>query len=241
MRARPVRQQWRLLAATLLSASVSGMACSASAGFVVAPLGHVAGYLWEDGGFAPPLVAGDELHAVGLFRGYPPDTALAVLPWEPETYVYTYWLRGLTAVRDSVAGDRRTVWYAGAGTLGIYREVLPGNHDYGSDPPNATCPSTFVDGELALECSVGVGRVVHDGDTGVTRVSLEDVEFAGGSLLAALLPQCGACVPEVWNTSSALPAPPVGYDLGWEGDLVNAFAISVSPTTWGRVKGLYRE
>lgn len=231
-------QPWRLLGATLLS--VCGMVCSADAGFVIAPLGRFAGYLWEDGGFEPPLVPGDELHAVGLFRGFPPDTAQAELPWEPETYVYTYWLRGLTAVRDSVVGDRRTVSYAGAGILGIYREVLPGSYDYGSHPPNATSPSTFADGDLVLECSVTGGSVSLDSTTGLTRVFLEWVEFTGGSFLPTLLPQCGACVPQVWNTSSSLPAPPPGYDRGWEGLLVNAFAISVSPTTWGRVKGLYR-
>jgi hypothetical protein len=55
------------------SALLVAMACSdtplASAGSVSGLIGYFTGLFWEDGGLAPPLVVGDELHIVGTFEG----------------------------------------------------------------------------------------------------------------------------------------------------------------------------
>lgn len=224
-----------LVLLVLIAATMFSGLRSASAGAVSGPVGHLTGFFWEDGGLEPPLVIGDEIHMVGTFEGDP----LFFPVWEPEKYVYTFWIHGLLASREYVIGDSRRVFYDGPGKLEIYRELWPGNHDYGSDPPNATSPSTFTDGELALECDVSYANVWHNDAVGQSSADIDYVTYVGGALLDEVLAQCGAC--EAWASGGASTAGvPAGYDRRWNGVFQNWFTFSVEPQSWGGVKGLYR-
>jgi hypothetical protein len=198
-------------------------------------IGYFTGLFWEDGGLAPPLVVGDELHIVGTFEGEAKFDAM----WEPATYVYTFWVRGLYASQEVVIGDSRRVHYQGPGQVSIYREPWPGNHDYGLHPPNGTSPSTFADGELALECDVPYATVWHNDGIGQASVDLYFFTYVGGALLDGMLDRCGVCEGWANGAASSVDVPP-GYDRRWNGDFQNWFTFAVEPQGWGTVKSLYR-
>jgi len=212
-----------------------GVVSGATRGAVYGPIGYLEGNIWEDGGWAPPLVVGDELHAVGVFEGHPESR----LPWEPDAYVYTFWLRGVFAEREWFYGTTRAIRYGGPGTLGIYRETFPGDHDFGTNPPNATSPSSFADGDLVLECSIPDVSLGVDSATGTVDVFFV-ASYTGGELLDLWLTLCGYCFGDFLSSNGQSGTPPVGYDFYLYGMLENLYTTSVQSQTWGRVKSLYR-
>lgn len=74
---------------------------------------------------------------------------------------YTYFISGATAINRQDFGDYVIVDY-GTGTLSIYEDSKSSGTPavYGQNPPNATSPSTFMDGTLILQGTLSGFQVV---------------------------------------------------------------------------------
>ncbi|MCA9753065.1 MAG: hypothetical protein KC591_12790 [Gemmatimonadetes bacterium] len=190
---------------------------------------HTSGQCWETGGF-PPSDPGDELTIVGVL-----NDVESPLGWDPANHSYTVWIRGLTSEQEWLLGSVRVVEYSG-GRITFYEDSLPSNHSYGIDPPNATAPSTFADGTAYLDgFFFGGGSLTFNDATEYGSIVLE-VIFTGGAALPVLPYPC-------WTFSANIAAvAPEGYDFQMNGDIYygNDCVASVDPSSWGRVKGLYR-
>ena len=227
---------WTLIAILLATSVGSGFAQEPPTRSATGPIGWLGGLIWEDGGWDPPLVIGDELHMVGTFVGEPD---LRVVSWEPESYAYTFWVHGLTARDELVHEDSRRVFYNGPGKLMIYREPEPGDYDFGVNPPNDTSPGSFTDGLLVLECDVAVASVQYNDVLGNAEASISGLTYVGGEYLDELLAECGECLGWVRGGASA-DSVPSGYVLEWNGSFQNQYSVAVESESWGRVKSLYR-
>jgi hypothetical protein len=192
------------------------------------------GNSWEDGGF-PPSTAGDVLYSLGdITDVFPP------LTWDTSLYQYTWYMWDLVSLGESVNGSEVTVLYTG-GQFQIYVDdfaPIGTNRDYGVNPPNATAPSTFIDAtadpnylhgnftffQLTYNTSSGTGNwegtLFFDSGTFVNNVGTQD----GYTFVADVGP----------------PFPPEGYSLEGAGDIFLT-PTATEETTWGQLKGLYRE
>lgn len=204
-------------------------------GVVSITLGSVQGLVWLDGGLLSSAGVGDELHAVGEFL----PNEWFPLPWDTGQYAHTFWIHGAQAVDDRIEGDWRRIDY-GPGTIGIYRAPLPGAFEYGTSPPNATCPASFQAGELAIEGSFPAAFFwLHE----VTRTGLLSfgMSYSGGSLLDEATAACLDC--EVYAdfslSSTAADSIPQGFDTEVTGSIWNSY-LAVEPSSWARVKAGYR-
>lgn len=191
------------------------------------------GNVWETGGF-PPSNAGDVLSGVGFVSDvFPP------LTWDTSLYEYTWYIQGLVSLGESVSGTEVTVVYSG-GEYQIYVDDFfpigtPGT--YGSNPPNATAPSTFIDATAdpnylhgdftsfqtvfnsASNTGNWEGTIYFDSGTFVNNVGTQD----GYTFVATI----------------GDPFPPAGYDLQGAGNIFLT-PNAVENTSWGQIKGLYR-
>jgi hypothetical protein len=223
-----------------VSLSLSLPMTSAARGVFEGPISILQGYLWEEGGWDPPFVSGDELQIVGVVLE---DDSIMELPWEMETYSYTFWAHSMIAAEETFEGSTRQVSYAG-GEFGIYREPLPPNYDYGINPPNDTSPSTFSDGELFFGGNIESATIEFNATGQPKLLGLFGLHYTSGSVLDLVLAQCGEC----WGFMQAAllqnPKPiqevPDGYDFGFAGTFMNLFTTSVETQSWGRLKALYR-
>ena len=192
------------------------------------------GNSWEDGGF-PPSVAGDVFYGVGdITDVFPP------LTWDTSLYQYTWYVWGATSLGESVNGNQITVLYSG-GQFQIYVDSfspIGTNRVYGTNPPNATSPSTFIDAtddpnylhgnftffqvvyNTASNTGNWEGTLYFDSGTFVNNVGTQD----GYTFAAAVGP----------------PSPPGGYTLEGAGDIFLT-PNATEKTSWGQLKALYRE
>jgi len=202
--------------------------------FIVAPamaqqsVIEISGHSWETGAF-PPSNPGDEFQAVGIV-----NDVLAPLFWQPTIYSYTFYMRGLISIGETVFGNTRIVSYNG-GLFTIYRDGLPSNHDYGINPPNATSPSTFTDfNALYLDGFFTDFTLTFNNTTGSGSFT-GTLNFTGGVVYPHLTD------PNGWTLGSDIRGfSPQGYDLELNGAVYTNGPISVDGTSWGNVKSLYR-
>ena len=188
---------------------------------------HMSGNAWEDGGF-PVSNPGDELNAVGILNDieYP-------LVWDTANYSYTWYMRELTSVGETVFGTIHVADYTG-GLLTIYVDWLPSNHDYGINPPNATAPSTFTDG-ISTYLDGYFTDFTMTFNTSTSSGSFSGtLNFTGGDVFPLLNATDG------WTFGSNIAGvSPTGYDLELNGD-VYLQIVGVEEDSWGGIKSLYR-
>lgn len=191
------------------------------------------GNVWETGGF-PPSNAGDLLSGVGFISDvFPP------LTWDLSLYEYTWYVQGLVSLGESVNGSEVTVVYAN-GEFQIYVDdyaPIGTAGTYGIDPPNLTAPAWFVDAtadpnylhgdftgfqaifNTASNTGTWEGTLFFDSGTFVNNVGTQD----GYTFAATIGP----------------PFPPEGYDTQGAGNIFLT-PNAVESSTWGKIKGLYR-
>jgi hypothetical protein len=117
------------------------------------------------------------------------------------------------------------------GWLEFWRDPAK-NHDYGSDPPNATMPSTFVDGTLLLRVALNEFWLYLDLQPGIGAFDAMGTVTEGLPLLGLRRVMLGGVL-------SAGGEARAGYTMRIDGTL-EPYRLAAAPRTWGAVKGLYR-
>ncbi|MBU8871713.1 MAG: hypothetical protein KOO60_12675 [Gemmatimonadales bacterium] len=188
------------------------------------------GFGWETGGF-PASEVGDELSFTGIVDYLDPGFEVDLVDYQMTFHVY-----GLLSQGEIDMGYWTMINYSG-GYLEIYQDSNH-NGDFGINPPNATSPNSFVDGELffAGEFTDFVLFFTPDGN-GSFEGNLNGIN---GSMLES---SCEDCVylwggAFTWAASAQLIE---GYDLQIDGALDVDAAVASEPTTWGSVKALYND
>jgi hypothetical protein len=188
---------------------------------------HMSGNAWEDGGF-PPSNPGDQFSAVGILNDIENP-----LVWDTGSYSYTWYVRGLVAVGETVIGTTHIADYTG-GLFTIYVDLLPSNHQYGVNPPNATAPSTFSDGISTYLDGFFTDFTVTYNDATASGGFVGTLNLTGGDVFPLLSATDG------WTFGSNIAdVSPEGYDIELNGD-VFLTVVSVEDESWGGIKSLYR-
>ena len=188
---------------------------------------HVSGNSWETGGF-PPSDPGDGLSVVGILNSIEQP-----LVWDTANYSYTMYVRQLSAVGEVNIGGTRLAAYTG-GLFTIYVDWLPSNHNYGTNPPNATVPSTFNDGISTYLDGYFTGFQLSFNDVTQSGSFSGTLNFTGGDVYNLLNATTG------WTFGANLAGvSPTGYDLQVNGD-VYLTVVGVEQQSWGGIKSLYR-
>jgi hypothetical protein len=119
----------------------------------------------------------------------------------------------------------------------IYEDAAK-NGDYGTNPPNATSPSTFQDGTLVLTGTLsGVTRL--DYNMGFPEPSIvATCTFTGGSKYGELVQG------DNWTFHGGLSANPLfgiptGYLHNWSTKVIFSGPLPTKSSTWGGIKALY--
>lgn len=192
------------------------------------------GYAWETGG-VPASNPGDILSFVGVVDAI--DVRFGVNFGNEEVTLH---VTGLVSGGEvNLGGGLLTVAYSG-GTIDLFRDPSR-NHDYGTTPPNATAPSTFVDGTLFLGGTLSNFVLFIDTTTGSGAYE-SSANFTSGSGLATLnqLQANGYTFGGVLNSSASGGNNPAGYDLQVDGTIEVEVIVGVQEKTWGAMKNLYR-
>jgi hypothetical protein len=192
--------------------------------------------MYETGGY-PPSEVGDVMMLVGYIEQIGME-----LDWDMSEVQLTLVISDLVSTGEvDIGGGMWYVIYSG-GTLAVIADPYddPGHTDpsYGINPPNATSPSTFMDGEVYL-----VGQFTSFYMTYMPTLHVGNFEgylnWTGGTQLDALYTDPTGYT--VAGTVDPLGAPvPEGYDLEADGHITFDAAIPREDSTWGRVKNLYR-
>jgi len=188
------------------------------------------GYAWESPG-TPTKAAGDNLTMTGVA-----DYADAVFGVDLGAVELTFYMYDLVSTGESdIGGGNTMISYAG-GVLEIYEDVAK-NADYGINPPNATAPPTFVDGDLFFRGSfndftlfmTAAGGGSYEGTLNGLAGSLIDGPCSGCAYTwgGAFTTEAGALVPE-------------GYLYQMDGVFEIEAAVASEDKSWDGVKSLYR-
>jgi hypothetical protein len=184
----------------------------------------------------PPSDAGDVLTAVGHI-----ESISQPLMWSPDSYEYTIYISDL--VSDGwydIGGGCYYITYSGGACDIIAQEYAGAGYtapDYGIEPPNATVPSTFIDGEVYLHGEFYSFYMVY-------YPTLHVGNFEG-LINWTLHPDLGELFDPEGNifagTVDPLAAPvPDGFDMEMDGHVDFNPTIPVERDTWGDLKLLYR-
>lgn len=201
--------------------------CASGASAQVAVMDYL-GFGWEDGGL-PPSNPGDALQIAAIANAADPIFGLNLGIEEATIYVY-----GLTSTGEIPDGFGNTIIAYVGGTLEVWRDPAE-NADWGVFPPNATAPSTFMDGSLLLQANFNdFILVLTPGGAGAFEGHLDGV--AG-----ALIQACTDCL-YTWGGSfdtNAGAQVPDGYDVQIDGVLEIDESISTDHESFGALKALY--
>ena len=161
---------------------------------------------------------------------------------DEDNFEYTVFLNSgtLTAV-DSVGTYVFYHFVAGDGVLSFHEDAIVGGTqaDFGTYPPNASCPSSFNDGTTMLQgvlTSLTIVIETEDGDGSLSGT----FDLVGGDYLENIPPD----MREGW-TFSALglghpPFTPEGFMNQIDGEVYLTTSTPVERTSWGRLKQLHR-
>jgi hypothetical protein len=184
------------------------------------------GYSYEFGGF-PPSDPGDALNFVALVDGLTPP-----LSWNPAGNEYTLHLTNLTSLGAEHPDPNNIVVSYSGGVLNLH-EDSSFNSETGINPPNATVPSSFIDGPLYLGGDLAQFTIFFN--TQFNSGAFEaDVTFNDGSHLAEL----GAQNTGYTFGGVFIFGTPQGYDLQWDGQIL-LDPVAVEAVTWGGVKSTF--
>lgn len=192
------------------------------------------GYAYETGGF-PVSGAGDVLSIVGVVDALDARFGVNLLADEVTLYVSNLVSTG----QVDIGGGVLNIAYNG-GNIELHRDPSR-NHDYGVTPPNATAPSTFVDGPLFLGGTLNSFFMYYDPSTG-TGAYEGNANFTAGSGLATLnqLNANGYTFGGTLSTGASGGNVPAGYDLQVDGVIEVEVIVGVQPKSWSGIKEMYR-
>jgi hypothetical protein len=214
-------------------------------------------YAWESNYNAATYISnpGSALSAAGIVDAFAgPLAGLAPIPAGTE---YTYYLSGLVSAGTVItpggfANTYQTVYNSTGGptpNLAIF--TGPTNASFGTNPPNATVPGTFIDGSLVLAGSFqkltvtfirrNSDQMILSGNADSGTPSVANGVFTGGSALPLVSTNGQPCPFRVTGGWLAKAGSfPAGYTAHFDGKLDIDCPTSASESTWGRIKGQYR-
>jgi hypothetical protein len=164
----------------------------------------------------------------------------APLTSDTATYEYTYRISGLTSTARTVVGPYIVVDYSSPGYLWIWEDSKTTGTPatYGTYPPNATAPSTFVDGTLYLGAELHNFQFIFNTSTGTGSYEADYVPFNGTHY-----PEIPADQQTGWTfagaTENALNIPP-GYLHQIDGQIFLNEPVPTVPSSWGGIKAKFR-
>lgn len=185
------------------------------------------GFAYEDGGLDPSN-PGDELTVLTTVSTIAPVFGI------PAGEEVTIVLSGLISNGSAPSGTTTIITYTG-GTLSMYHD--PGNDaDWGINPPNATAPSTFTNGDLLFQgdftsftlflSASGVGA--YEGMLNAT----------GGSALSTVCSDCAYSFAGVFTEATGAQIPD-GYDAQVDGTLEVDETVSDDESSFGSFKSQF--
>ena len=183
------------------------------------------GYGWETG-----LSAGDEFHFLGLS-----DFVDPIFGVDLGTEELTLHVTGLVVLSSIPVGGGTTMISYSTGTMEIYQDAAQ-DSDWGINPPNASAPGSFVNGDLFFAGElIDLVMFRHADGTGYFTGNLNGT---GGSMIAG---SCSNCVYSWGGTFSSGSGAQLieGYSMQVDGVLEVDEAVSTDSAAWGSVKALY--
>jgi hypothetical protein len=205
------------------------------------------GFDYEDPDFSGTyLDLGEGYKVVGFVT----SAGVLLSPWIDFTsYEYTIYARDLTVNGRFFTFPNLTVTFANNGRGSYYADNFPVDGGtaatYGINPPNATAPSTFIDG--TLDPNTGE-RVTGDIDNFVLVYNFNTSQgsYAGNMTLDGGPDLIYVPVPQRmgWTFAGLLGPPnatiPAGYDHQIDGECQIPGKTPAAHKTWGALKALYR-
>jgi hypothetical protein len=192
---------------------------------------HVSGHSWETGGF-PTSDPFDILDVLFILNSI--DEPLV---WDTANYGYSGYISNLVSLGEVVFGTTHIASYSG-GDFTIAVDFFPGSGGtaptYGTNPPNATAPSTFIDGISTYLDGYFTDFTVTFNTDSQSGSFTGMLNFTGGDVFPLL------SAVEGWTFGANIAGvSPTGYDLQVNGDVYLAI-VSVEEQSWGGIKSLYR-
>jgi hypothetical protein len=195
------------------------------------------GFDYEDPNSTPGFGdVGDGYNSLGLVLSVNPSLLTA----DFVNNEYTYRFYNLSAISTESVAPFLFIFYS-PGDFDMYEDSRGGGTaaDYGTNPPNATAPSTFVDGTDILGGTVSNFVLTLDLSSGTGSFN-GDIAFNRGT-------QSGSIPPAQLNgwtfaglTSGADTGTPAGYQHQVDGEIRVPDVTPAKPTSWGQVKSTYR-
>jgi hypothetical protein len=183
------------------------------------------------------LAVGEGYKLVGFVTQFGP----LLTPWvDTSTYEYTHHLFNLTVVNHVFFGGFLEADFANGGRSRYYRDPFAGGTPgtYGTFPPNATSPSTFIDGSMRIGGSVDGFVLTYDFNANQGNFNGTMNLDEGPDLIYIPSGQRTG-----WTIGGLAGRPnsviPAGYDNQVAGEC-KILSTPVTHKTWGAVKALYR-
>lgn len=225
---------------------------SCAMGLILAPPVHAnggdellfgfTGFDYEDPNFSGTyLDVGEGYKVVGLMTSVGP----LLTPWVDETVnQYTIHTYGLTVNGNFFVSPFLTVTFNNNGRSRYYADDLVTGTaaTYGINPPNATSPSTFIDGSMRLGGDVDNFVLTYDYSTNDGNFSGDMTLDEGPDLVYVPAGQRGGWVLGGVNNHGlgGNPSIPAGYNHQVDGECRIPGKTPTTHKTWGAVKALYR-
>jgi hypothetical protein len=192
---------------------------------------------------------GSQLTVVGIITcfGPPLDFLNANMPAKQ----YTVWLTGLTSMGTvAVVGPPNTwntSYSTGSAQFFIFEDSstpAPTAATLPPNPPNATVPSTFTDGTIILSGTIDYFHtLITQGSTGHWSGSFNALYTATGGTQYPKVGGAQANLNGLWcslGTGVSQCSLPAGYSAHPSGKFDQPSSTPARPSTWGRMKMLYR-
>ena len=133
----------------------------------------------------------------------------------------------------------RFINYTNSGMVQVFEDAGLSAASHGINPPNATVPSTFVDGVLLLGGNVEGFGLTLDLVKG-TGTFTGDVNFTTGTQVGNIPPNTDRVYTFAGLTSGPLTQKPEGYIHQVAGSIKIELPVPAEKSSWGRMKALYR-
>lgn len=159
----------------------------------------------------------------------------------PAVNEYTYFYYDLTVVSNDFTDGVLMVTFADPGRGRFYEDPKSGGTPalYGVNPPNATAPSSFVDGSVILGGQITGMFFWYDYVMNQGGFSA-NMSFDEGTLITYIPPNQRNGWTLAGLTGRPNPSVPDGYQHQISGECRIPGSVSAKSTTWGAIKALYR-
>lgn len=231
-----MRASWKFLAAALL---VGVLATPAAA---LPLIDWDPAYFYEPGATFNNSVPGTEMKIVGVISAFGPP--LQFLDASDPTKDYTFYIYGLISNGTVTFGPIATQFYVttySGGTIEVY-EGTPRDAVFDPNPPNANVPSTFTNGTLILSGVISnFFTQTNNFSPTMTGNSEGNITWTGGTLIGFVGGEANPCPGLFTGGMTWLPSVNIpGYLFRHDGKIDHECPTPTRPSTWGRMKALYR-